>query len=33
VPDASLPNLHAARRAAQSLVTHLDANRWLVEGA
>lgn len=30
VPDASLPNLHAASRAAQSLVTHLDCSSRLV---
>jgi hypothetical protein len=33
VPEGALPNLHAARRSAQSLVTHLDASRRLVEGA
>jgi hypothetical protein len=33
VPDCSLPNLPAASRAAQSLVTHLDASRRLVEVA
>jgi hypothetical protein len=33
VPDGSLPSLHAARRAAQSLVTHLDCARRLVEVA
>jgi hypothetical protein len=29
-PDASLPNLHAARRSVQALTTHLDASRRLV---
>ncbi len=32
VPEAALPNLHASRRAAQSLVVHLSASRRLVEG-
>lgn len=31
VPDGALPNLHAARRSAQALCTHLDASRRLVE--
>jgi hypothetical protein len=31
VPDGALPNLHAARRSAQALVTHLEASRRLVE--
>jgi hypothetical protein len=31
VPDNSLPSLHAAKRAALSLRTHLDGARTLVE--
>jgi hypothetical protein len=31
LPEGARPNLHAARRAAQSLVTHLEASRRLVE--
>jgi hypothetical protein len=33
VPEGALPNLHAARRSAQALTTHLDGSRRLVEGA
>ena len=33
VPTGSLPNLHASRKSAESLVTHLTAAHQLVEGA
>jgi hypothetical protein len=33
VPESALPTLHASRRAAASLVTHLESSRVLVEGA
>jgi len=31
LPASMLPSMHAARRAAQSLTTHLEASRRLVE--
>jgi hypothetical protein len=33
VPAAALPSLHASRKAAESLVLHLEASRKLVEEA
>lgn len=31
LPDASLPSLHASRRAAQSLSTHIAASKLICE--